>query len=259
MNLGQLRFALRRDIGELNPRLWTNAELNDWLNEAAQVMSAECECFQRTIQAMWNPNYFYNNGQEMVLPNDFLAAIDVKWLQGSLFDQEPSNFWDDQGNALVKGTPFRYYIKQGVDELTPQGPTSPNIPPSPLPATPGVGDQPTAVFGLYPQPSQGQGPLTIFYLARHPQMTNDAQTPKIPIEFHRGLVEYAKVFAKESEGAIDEADRALKKYSDFKERLKERNSFNMITGGKGQRMKYRHMSPLGEEMGTQWIYGGDAT
>lgn len=251
MNRGQLRLALRRGLGELNPAtsLWSDAELNDLLNEAVQALSAEAECFMRTIK-----RNTVGGQQEYQLPNDVNKIQDVKFYQGALYEEDVTNFWDVQQATNVNGVPFKYYIKRGVTEMSPQVSGGDiQLQPLSLPS----GNVPTTVIGLYPVPG-GSGPLTVVYYARHPQLVNDMQEPLIPIEFHRALVEYAKVFCMEDQGALQEADRALKKYSDFKERLKEINSFNMVAKG-GLKMSYRHTSPHGEMLGSSWVYVGDAT
>ena len=250
MNLGQLRFVLRRGLGSLNPAtsLWSNAELNDLLNEAAQVLCSEAECFQRCIKQATTAGM-----PEYQLPSECNKIIDVKFLQGSLFEMDAINPWDAQGNVQLIGMPERYYIKNGIAELSPQI-NGNDVVPQPLPLP---GNMPAKSLGLYPCPGSA-GPLTVWFYARHPWMANDGAEPQIPVEFHRGLVEYAKAFCMESQGALNESDRAIKKYSDFKERLKEVNSFNMNAQG-GLKMEYRRNAPMGEGWGTQWIYVGDAS
>jgi hypothetical protein len=249
MNLGEMRFQLRFGLQQLNPvtSQYTDKMLNKLLNEAAQTLSAEAECFQRVCQKPTTAGI-----QEYQLPGDVNKILDVKWLQGSLFEMTYTEPWKAQGNVKLIGTPTYFYIKEGIAELSPQGGDN-DIDIQPVSPT-GVGrDQ---AIGLYPCPG-GAGPLTIWYFARHPFMNSDNTEPKIQQEFHRGIVEFAKYWCWEAQGALAEADRAKKNYSDYKERLKEINSFNMSDGLK---IDYRKNHLFGDSPGgTQWIYVGDAT
>lgn len=233
MNRGQLRREVRRKLNESSADLWSDAAINDWLNEAVRTMIVISQPLQTAFQ-------FYPSlrdgstseyKSEYILPADVDEVYQVTAHTGSNF---PLQLVDESviaDGTRVSGSPEYCYIKDSTMVTI-----------EPLSDAPGLSVQALnsdnsqvarKVLGLYPVPSTDESAITVFYFSKGFDMTNDNQIPHaIPLAFHRGIIHYATSLAKEIEEASAEADREMGKFQEYAKALKEK----MIS--RGQQMEF---------------------
>lgn len=212
MNLGQLRLEVRRALHELEADLFSDNEINDWLNEAAKIMVSNAQPVQAIHQFTTVASQ-----QEYLLPVDLDEIFNV-----THYDTGVNNLRYVQPNQVQiggdqTGVPGFFYIRNQAlktGQMTSTGLTVADANMS----DPGIA---RTVIGLFPVPSAAKQ-VTVFYYSRHGQMQNDGAIPMVPPEFRRGLVCYAVALGKEKESAYAEADRHRKMFQDFSDRLREK-------------------------------------
>lgn len=219
MNRGQMRLEVRRAIGELTADLWSDSEINDWLNEGAKILISNSQALQAIYQLTTVAAQ-----QEYVLP-DFIDEVFNLTLNynglRSLTNVRPEQV---QLGTFMQGIPgwfYTRYLSQQTGDQTSSGITVDDVDPQ--------GQHSKFVLGLFPCPNSALQ-LTVSYYARHFEMKTDGAVPQVPPEFRRGIVAYATALAKEKEGAYGEADRKRKEFSDFSDRLREK----MICDGQSE-------------------------
>lgn len=223
MNRGKMRLEVRRAIDELTAEFWTDAEINDWLNEGAKTLVA----IAQPLQMMTQFNTIANQ-QEYVLNPDIDEIFSVNFNDGSnLYQLEPCDAKSVQwGTPSTSTYPTHFYLR--FQSLATGGHAQSGIILGP------VSDdnaEPQMTLGLHPSPQVTGKAVTISYYARHVLMTNDLQVPQIPVEFHRGIVYYAVAQAKVKDEAYAESDKFMEKFSNYAEKLRDK----VISGGQEMR------------------------
>jgi len=212
MNLGQMRLEVRRAIDELTADLWSDAELNAWINEGAKLMTSNCQqtqaIFQKTLTS---------GQQEYVLPDDVDEIFSVYLHNNSSnYPLKPIKPSGGQLGSASSGTPGFFYTRYNSLHTGDHVSTGITVTAATLNQV-----EPKFVLGLFPVPDSAMS-LTIFYFSRHYEMKHDGAIPMVPLEFRRGIVAYATALAKEKEMAYAEADRKRQEFKDFSDRLKEK-------------------------------------
>lgn len=242
MNRGQMRLEVRRQLGEPVADLWSDEELNDWLNEGAMLMASESEA----LQAFFQKTCTSGTG-EYLLPANVSKVTAVKYFNGTLLTLRPTdpallNMDGDQPT----GTPTLFYVRQYVSQTAFQG-TDGDIDLANVSENANAG---RSVLGFWAIPGSSTDTFTVFYIPRHFLMASDGDVSPIPIEYHRGIIAYATALAKEKEEAYAEANEIFyPKFKDFKEKLKR----EMVARGQVQAF---NKAKVVDEMpfnGSSWI------
>ena len=111
MNLGQLRREVRRILQEPTEDLWEDDELNDYLNEAATVMTADCQPLQAVASLS-----SVTGQQEYLLPSDVDEVFAVGYQIGNVFVQlEPTNPRIATQDARYLGIPNKFWVRAATN------------------------------------------------------------------------------------------------------------------------------------------------
>lgn len=239
---------MRIGLMEITPRLFSNYEIDTWINEGARIMCSEAKTLT---------NYFQRltvlNRQEYELPDDVDEIFGVWFQNGQPLQQRPIQ---EKKGFQGSGVPMQYYIRKGALIFAGQtNAPSNDIVLSDIPQ-PTTGRKPKMIIGLYPIPAQSAN-LTIGYYARHYYMNVDNDEPAIDEEYQRGIIAYATAQGKRKQSAMPEHDKEMATFNDFKARNNEKAMNN------GQLMEFPRMKIRGRNQddygGTSWLYVGDAT
>ena len=212
MNLGQMRLEVRRAIAELAADLWSDSEINDWLNEGAKIMVSNAQ----NIQAMHQFTTVAGT-QEYSLPDDIDELFAATYYNNGIIQLAPADARNIQQGTNFTGISRWFYTRTSTAQTSGQGASG---------ITLGTVDAanprlPHLVLGLYPIPAAATQ-VTVFYYSRHYTMRTDGSVPAVPPEFRRGIIAYATALAKEKEMAYGEADRKRKEFQEFADRLREK-------------------------------------
>ena len=160
MNRAEIRALARTNLNDTAATRWTDAELNDWINEGLDQWTLDTN----QLPTVGNPTAsadlpltaFYN------APADAVGIIQVHY-QGRLLPRMTLPFWQDWDTQT--GTePDRIIIG-------PYGPLK---------------------FRLWPYPTADlSASLEVYYVKRPPQLTADIDVPEMPVIYHRALAWYA--------------------------------------------------------------------
>lgn len=248
MNRGQMRLEVRRQLGEPVADLWSDAELNDWLNEGAMLMANESEA----LQAFWQKTATSGVG-EYLLPYPVAKVLAVKYFNGTLNTLTPT----DPSLAHLDGdqptgTPTLYYVRQYVSQTAYQG-TDGDIDLANVSDNPNVG---RSVIGFWAVPGSSTDTFTVYYIPRHFSMVSDGDVSPIPMEYHRGIIAYATALAKKKEEAYAEANEIF--YPEFKE-FKDRLKREMIARGQVQSFQKAKIVDEINRGGASWIQLPDSS
>jgi len=216
LNLGQMRLEAQRASDGVGDSFWSTPEWNDWLNEAATLMTVIASAYQQTMQ--------FNTvagQQEYPLPMRVGQILPgVKLLHGGVQrDLDTCSADDAQDGTSTQSVPNEYYLR-GYTHKTVNQQTDGSL-------TLATIKEPRLVFGLSPVPDAAYT-ITLPYYARHYIMRADIDIPVIPPEHRRGLVAYAVSMAKQKEQAFAEADRFMAIFNEHAGKLRDR----MIMRGK---------------------------
>lgn len=242
MNRGQMRLEVRRQLGEPVADLWSDEELNDWLNEGAMLMANESEA----LQAFWQKTA--TNGQgEYLLPASVAKVLGVKYYNGTLTTLRPTDpaLHGMEGDQ-PSGTPTLYYIRQYVSQTAYQG-TDGDIDLANVSENPNAG---RSIIGFWAIPGSSTDTFTVYFIPRHFLMVADGDVSPIPMEYHRGIIAYATALAKEKEEAYAEANEIFyPKFKEFKDNLKR----EMIARGQVQAFQKAKVVDECNRSGSSWI------
>ena len=218
MNRGQLRLEVRRVLGELteSTSLWTDNEINDWLNEGAMIMTAIAqpyECFHAFTCAL-QPGSTTAYLAEYPLGEDVDEVFAV-WINDGT-EERPLRRAGKISGIRETGVPSHFYLRGITDQTMELRDGGFSI----QPINPAVG-RGRFVLGLNPAPA-GAYVARIAYYGRHFLMKNDFEVPLIPPEYRRGLVNYAESMARQKDDDPEKAAQCLQSFSNFAEKLKAR-------------------------------------
>ena len=231
MNRGQLRKEVRRILQEpleTTASLWTDEELNDYLNEAAVVMTSEAQPIQDVCVLL-----SVQGQQEYPLPPQVHEIYSISFQHGnSLQPLTPVNPRVGSEYSRYLGIPCSFYVRAMTPNLNNR-------------ATTGLADVDpidsqnskvhSMVLGLSPLPQSTGNQIVIQFYADHFVMTNDLDVPIIPVDCQRGLIAYAVAIAKQKEQAYGEITTVyMPQFQEFMSRLKKKNI------DRGIQMRGRH-------------------
>lgn len=210
MNLGQMRLEVRRAIDELTASFWTDAEINDWLNEGAKIMVSISQTLQSVHQFSTE-----QGKQEYLLPADLDEIFGVTLsMGGSLTQLRPTYAENVQWGNATSGVPNQFYTRSQTGESVSQDDNGLTVSK--------VAEGPRTLIGFFPIPSSAYQ-ITINYFARHGTMRNDLMCPLIPVEYHRGIINFAIAQAKVKDEAYSEANRFLEQFKEYSDRLRDKS------------------------------------
>ena len=163
MNRSDIRTRILEALNESasNPVFWSSAQINDIINEAAEVLAEEASSVKRTALTALRPGtifyYTYGIADDMMVPYRlWLPDEDIRLTVASLREVDDHH----EQWMTVTGKP-RWWI-----------PISWNL------------------FGLYPHPGEGGGTLRVDYLAWPRAMDYDSDEPEYQDADHDALVLY---------------------------------------------------------------------
>lgn len=240
MNRGQLRKEVRRILqepSETTASLWTDEEINDWLNEAAVVMTSEAS----PIQDICVINSVHGQ-QEYPLPPQVNEIFSVSYQYGNgLQPLTPVNPRIGSENSRYLGVPAHFYVRAftpNTNNRTSSGLADVD------PIDPQNSKAHSMVLGLSPLPQASSNQIVIHFYAEHFRMSNDADVPIIPVDCQRGLIAYAVAMAKQKEQAYGEITQVyMPQFTDFVGKLKKKNI------DRGIQMRGRHRAYVPGETG----------
>ncbi len=232
MNRGQLRREVRRILQEPEAALWEDDELNDYLNEAAAVMTADCMPLQAVATLTTT-----SGQQEYELPSDVDEIFAIGYQVGNVFqDLTPCNPQVGTQDSRYLGVPSQFYVRSltahkmnrlstGLMDIDPVNDQN--------------GNAVTMMLGLNPAPSESDKQVVIQYYANHFRMTNDLDIPVIPLFAQRGLIAYAVAQAKYKEQAYAEIGQVyMPIFNEFTQKLRTKNM------DRGIQMRGRHKAHI---------------
>lgn len=211
MTLGYMRRHLREALKEQDPddSLWTDLTLNDFLNEGAKVMASRCQpqetAFQFTVSLVSGSTTEYQ--RERKLPSDVDEVFGVYVKNGVQQQLTRRSFNRSMRNADT-GTPTGFYVRRSKKRIETNA-TDITVSDIDL-----VKRRPKLMLGLDPKPDDDYV-ITVFYYSLDSFMRNDADTPTIPFEFCRGIIDYAAYLAYRSDEMYATANLYLETFSAY--------------------------------------------
>lgn len=160
MTRTELRALARTLLNDPAPGTrWTDAELNEWINEGLDAWTLATN--QQTTTASPVASADLPATAFYTMPTDAVGPVRVQW-QGRELPPMSVPWWQ------------RWETETGTPTNVIWGPYGPNK------------------FRIWPyQTSSIAADLTLFYVKRPPQMTADGDTPEMPTIFQRALAWYA--------------------------------------------------------------------
>lgn len=158
--LSTIRTDVRNRLDESSARMWSNSELDNWINEACKVISRRTE----TLLTYNASIIVLPNVQKVKLPDDVVRVHRVEFqpanstqtytVEGRTY-QEMDQYWGTW-QTMSPGSYPLFYVLWGV-----------------------AGSTDGITLQLYPIPSQA-GKLNLYYYRLPKTMTSDTDTADIP-------------------------------------------------------------------------------
>jgi len=179
MNLGQIRTAARRKLDEPSPRLWSDDELIQYINQGYMYLwQILIDAGNRKSLKVDSTLGTTANTREVALPSDFNRVRLLEHLNGSIW--YPCKFYErydtlvTNSNYADVGSQLSYAYSIVGDDII-----------------------------LEPTPDETVlNNLRLTYFYQPDEMTDDSDVPSIEIIYHEILVSYCCVQAKEKEEMI---------------------------------------------------------
>jgi len=218
MNRGQLRTQVRlilQEPAETTNSLWTDSEINDYLNEAAEVICADVQPIQ-AVELLTSTA----GVQEYLLPDTVKEVFAVSYLSGNnLIPLNPTNPHYATEDTPYRGIPDLYYTR-AYTRKTANRATDGTMDLDDVTAT---ANEHRIVLGLVPAPSATGAQIVAQTYSKHYTMSSDSDNPIIPIESQRAIIAYAVAMAKQKEQAYAEITTVyMPMFKDFKDQLKKK-------------------------------------
>ena len=113
ITLANLRTWLRIRLRDKStPYLWTDNELDSFINRALRLIVSETECIELSDTIIWDADYPYatlRGSGDSNLSAYYMAMYQVYHYGVPLDDADPKDFPD----TIYVGTPTKYYLRQG--------------------------------------------------------------------------------------------------------------------------------------------------
>lgn len=216
MNLGQIRTQVRKRLGDATSAFWTDAELNGYINDGFRDISFRTKCIRANgylNSTSCDVNTSSAKSNEYTLSTNFTdiyAVLEVyfhergeQWIrleptQREELDEESIAWRGNVGRTYVDGattyynfdsatsTPTRYYWSRQED-----------------------------IIGLDPPPNddnEGTNYIRVYYAKKHPDLTDDTDTPTVPEPLHLAGINYSVAVGFEDRGWGDRANDNWNKY-----------------------------------------------
>lgn len=192
MTRGRVRDMIRKRLGETTASFWTDAELNDWINDAGRdiafkVKSNDVNGYLTTTSSM-----------EYMISLTFPTLLSIKsvWMlqdgttwrrleqtERKYLSQTESTGW----RSATAGVPQKYYWTVKED-----------------------------LFGLYPKPdsnNQGTSYVRIYYARDYIEPANDDTELDVPTTLDLAVADFVVAVGYETRGWGDKANDAWRKYT----------------------------------------------
>lgn len=190
-------YLVRRTIGELNPYNWSDEQIVEDLNWAAQHMCTVAQNLTGFKQVVMQNTP--GGTQEQFLPADLDLIEGVKYFSGQLFDLQYNDWKTLQSGASTGSIPLYYYTKTDARELTPQSNATSDIVEVPIGPQSPLGDTYRTIIGVWPIPPQ-PATLHVWYTYYHRWMNNPTDPVAVPPQYLSNWAAYAIAKCKEIEG-----------------------------------------------------------
>ncbi len=191
MTRTRIRALIRKRLGETTASFWTDAELNDWINDSMNDVAYETKCIKAngkidttaastyTVSSSFS-NYIAVN--EVYIYQDGDTWVKLKKTTRERLDRE-STGWKSAESSV----PQQYYWTLDED-----------------------------IIGLYPKPNsdnQGTEYLEVYYSNNSTDMSSDSETPtKISYPLQLAMIDFVVATGFETRGYGEKANDAWGKY-----------------------------------------------
>jgi hypothetical protein len=203
LNLGDILYQVRNDLGEITPNFWSNSELIYHINTGAKAMCRKAQNLNSGEVVS-----YAEGQQEAALSVDVDMITYIAYFSGQLFPLAPISENQVKFGGYMTGIPYYFYVKTDTLLMFPQV-SGGDMQIQPVPqAVQGNNPDPRTVIGLWPIPAMSTQ-VNFEYIPLHPFVTKPLDPIRIPDEFVDGVVYYAMSRALRKEKAFDEADRYL--------------------------------------------------
>lgn len=222
LNLGRIRLEARRLLDGEGDNFWADKELNDWANDACNLMLAISQAFEQVYRFSTVVGQ-----QEYPMPTVVgLLKPPIKLYNNTQRDLTQTDQDLAQDGSGTRACPYEFYVRwltgKTVNEQTDGSLTIANVDTTNPSAS-------RMVVGLNPVPDAVY-PITVPYYARHFTMRSDLDVPTIPPEHHDGIVAYVVSKGKAKEQAFAESDRFKQVFNEHATKLRDRNISKGIAG-----------------------------
>ena len=164
MNFSQLQSEVRRRLNEPSAVFWTDADIQNALNEGLAELADRTEYYEwwANIRMQTDRSYYDLRSllpYEVLTPTRIYNAVTSAWLRAADTRNLDGRYatWETVG-----GEPDEFFIR-GAWWL-----------------------------GVFPRPSVDGTALRLYYTAQPPALVVDEDLPEdLPVEFHAALVDYA--------------------------------------------------------------------
>lgn len=236
-----MRAEVRKLLFEDEADFWSDAEINNWLNEGVRLMTKESHSLQAVYQ--FSPTLKQGStseyNSEIVLPADITEIFSVVCVNGTTKTKlRFKDFRIMAHSQRVAGVPTDYYLRRWTRQQLQDYSTGLEL--SELGTS---GNLPTMVLGLNPVPSSSSLVFWVHYYPTHYEMVDDLDIPAIPLEARRGPIHYAAHLGFEKENSPEDSDRQIAKFRDYLGRLKE----DQVHGGQMERFPAARIINFDEE------------
>lgn len=214
-----MRLEVRELLKEqdANTSLWTDKQLNKWLNQGAKLMVAYAQpqesmggftCELQTVNAG-----LYKSEYE--LPED-VDEIFGAWVYiGQQQELRQCGVEKALREQNIQMIPTHFYVRKLVTKRMDGAPTGITV------SSENQERRGRTMFGLHPRPASNY-PITYCYYSRQFEMRNDHDIPIIPYEYREGIINYCMSKCKKSDDMYAEADYYMNEYKAFADKCRDK-------------------------------------
>ena len=193
MNFSQLQSEVRRRLNEPSAVFWTDADIQNALNEGLAELADRTEYYERWANILMQTDRSYYDLRsllpyEVLTPTRIYNAVTSAWLRAADTRNLDGRYatWETVG-----GEPGEFFIR-GAWWL-----------------------------GVFPRPSVDGTALRLYYTAQPPALVVDEDLPEdLPVEFHAALVDYALADCYAQERETKKAEAWMKSFEGYAARLR---------------------------------------
>jgi hypothetical protein len=193
MNFAEMQAEVRIILNEATANFWSDADIQDSLNEGYEEISDATEWYERmTNIPLWSGRTYFDLREllsdELIAPRRAVSVQTDKWLSPSSVRTQDGKYRQWERNF---GDPDVMFMR-GLWWL-----------------------------GWHPKPSADGGFVRLYFSALPPEMSSDTDEPAMPEEYHLGLVEYAAYDLLAQDAEVKKALYHWQQYMGYESKLRE--------------------------------------